>query len=221
MRKTICFIALLITLAPLAFAGPEKFQESVNYFEIFPSYPGTAAGKVEVLEFFWYNCPHCNDFEPHLEQWLSRKPEGVEFAQVPVIFMERDGRPNAAGKLHAETFYSLELIGKLKALHGVIFNAIHGQRIPLDTPAAMEKFLAEKGIDAEQFRNTRQSFAVQTRVNRAIELAKRFGIDGVPNLVVGGTYRTGPTGSFEGMTQLVDFLIAKVKDEQKSATKAQ
>lgn len=217
MRKTIHLIILLFLLAPTLNAAAEKFQENIGYFEIFPNYPAGIQGKVEVLEFFWYNCPHCKDFEPHLTQWLNRKPEGVVFNRVPVIFMGRDGQPNAAGKLHAETFYALEMMGKLEGLHEVIFGAIHDQKISLDSPEAMEKFLAEKGVDAEQFRNTRQSFAVQTRVSRSIELARRFGVDGVPNLVVNGTYRSGSVGSFEALTALVDFLIAKVKAEQAAA----
>ncbi|MBU0500709.1 MAG: thiol:disulfide interchange protein DsbA/DsbL [Gammaproteobacteria bacterium] len=219
MRKTIHLIVLLFVLVPALSVAAEKFQENINYFEIFPNYPGEEQGKLEVLEFFWYNCPHCKDIEPHLLKWLERKPEGVTFNQIPVIFMGRDGHPNAAGKLHAETFYALEMMGKLEGLHEVIFSAIHEQGLSLNSPEAMEKFLAEKGVDAEQFRNTRQSFAVQTRVSRSIELARRFGIDGVPSLVVGGIYRSGSTDSFEEKTALVDFLIARVKAEQASAAK--
>lgn len=214
MLKKALFVILLAALVPMVGVAADKFEQNVNYFEVFPNYPGSEKGKVEVVEFFWYNCPHCKDFEPFLHRWLARKPQEAVFNQVPVIFPGRDGGPHPAGKLHAETFYALEMMGKLEALHGAIFSAIHEKGTKLDTADAMEAFLAKNGVDAEAFRATRQSFAVQTRVNRSIELARRYGVEGVPIMVIGGTYRTGPTGSFEEMTRLVDFLIAKVKDGQ-------
>jgi len=210
MLKKILLLSLLLLAPPLMAQEEAVFQDNVNYFEIFPSYPSAEKGKIEVMEFFWYNCPHCFDFEPQLQKWLETKPEDVNFVQVPAIF-------NKTARFHAETYYSLELMGKSHALQMKIFKAIHEDGKKLDDVEAMTAFIVEQGVDAETFRNYLKSFAVQTRVNRAEDLGKRFDITGVPNVVVNGTFRTGKTAGYEQMIQLIDFLIAKVREENGQA----
>jgi thiol:disulfide interchange protein DsbA len=206
IRRGFLAVVLLIVLAPLSLHAADKFEENISYFEIFPKYPGTEAGKIEVLEFFWYNCPHCYDFEPYLEKWLAQKPTDVAFTKLPVIF-------NQTGRMHAETYYALELMGKEHSVSNLIFSAVHDKKMQLNTIEAVEKFLAANGVDVDQFRSARQSFAVQTRVNRAADMAKRFDITGVPSVVVHGSYKSGSTRSFGEMIELVDYLIDKTKKE--------
>ena len=210
MLKKILLLSLLLLAPPLTAQEEVTFQDNINYFEIFPTYPSAEKGKIDVMEFFWYNCPHCLDFEPQLQKWLETKPADVNFVQVPVIF-------NKTARFHAEVYYSLELMGKSHDLQMKIFSAIHDNGKKLNDEEAMTAFVAEQGLDAETFRNNLKSFAVQTRVNRAQDLGKRFDITGVPNVVVNGTFRTGQTAGYEQMIQLIDFLIAKVREENGQA----
>jgi thiol:disulfide interchange protein DsbA len=203
-RKILLLLFLLVNL-PLVAA--EKFQDNVNYFEIFPGYPGSEAGKIEVTEFFWYSCPHCFDFEPHLAQWLASKPADVNFIKVPVSF-------NATARFHAETYYALQMMAVAEEVHQKIFAAIHDKKRKLADVDAMADFLDEQGVDAQKYRQTIKSFAVQTRVNRAEEMARRFSITGVPAIVVNGAWRTGRTHDYQEMLTLVDFLINKARQEK-------
>lgn len=206
LKKTLLLI-LLFTCLPLVAAEKEQFNEGVNYFEVFPTYPGSEPGKIEVVEFFWYNCPHCYDFEPHLEQWLASKPADVNYIQAPVIF-------NETARFHAEVYYSLQMMGLGHDLQMKIFAEIHDKKQKLNDIDTMIGFLAKQGVDSDKFRQTVKSFAVQTRVNRADDMAKRFGISSVPNMVVNGSWRTGRTKGYEEMVKLVDFLINKARQEE-------
>lgn len=213
MFNRVILFALVLAFAPLTSFAAEKFEEGVNYFEIFPSYPDDNKSKVTVREFFWYNCPHCFDFEPHVEKWAARKGEDVDFLRVPALF-------NKTARMHAEVFYALKLMGKAEELQIPIFTSIHVDKHSLDSIEVMEKFLAKHGVDIDKFRGMRQSFAVQTQVNRAGVLAKRYGISGVPNMVVDGIYRTGRTKNYTEMTELVDHLVDKVRKHKVSVAEA-
>lgn len=205
MMKRILLL-VLATMVPLT-ALKAEFKENQSYFEIFPNYPGTEQGKVDVVEFFWYNCPHCYDFEPFLASWLKQKPESVNFSQIPMIF-------NPTGRFHAETYYALQLLGLGEELHSRIFREIHDQKRKLDNADSMGTFLKTQGVDLDKFEATRKSFAVQTRVRNAEEMAKRYGISSVPSLVVAGTYRSGSINSFDELIDLVGFLIDKARKDQ-------
>lgn len=197
---------LLLACLPLLASAAERFQENQNYFEIFPSYPGSEPGKVEVTEFFMFTCPHCYDFEPHLKRWLEKKPEAVNFVKVPAVF-------NPQARFYAETYYSLEIMGVDHSVQEKIFAAIHDHQRNLGDIDAMAQFLAEEGVDANNFRQQLKSFAVQTRVKRAEELVKRFAIRAVPSMVINGAWRTGQVASFDEMLELVNYLIDKSKSE--------
>ncbi len=199
-------LLLLLACMPLMVSAADGFKENQNYFEIFPSYPGSEPGKVEVMEFFMFTCPHCYDFEPHLNEWLEKKPEQVNFVKVPAVF-------NAKARFYAEAYYSLEIMGVDHSVHEKVFAAIHNQQRDLGNLDAMARFLAEEGVDGDDFRKQMKSFAVQTRVNRADELVKRFAIRAVPSMVVNGSWRTGNVTSFDEMLQLVDYLVDKSKSE--------
>lgn len=200
--------ALLLLLAfCLPFASLHaQYKEDQSYYEIYPSYPGAEPGKIDVVEFFWYNCPHCYDFESHLDAWLKQKPDFVNFTKIPMIF-------NPTGRFHAETYYALELLG-LGNLHHAIFSEIHNRHHKLDNPDTMSAFLKTQGLDPDKFESTRKSFAVQTRVRNAEEMARRFEISSVPNMVVAGTWRSGNVKSFEELIGLVDHLIDKAQKGQ-------
>lgn len=214
MNKIIAALGLLLaTMTIGTLQAAPTFEEDLHYFSVIPEQPGAEGDRVQVVEFFWYACPHCYRLEPDLDAWLKRKPEYVEFDRIPAMF----NRPDVV--LHAKTYYALRLMGVEGDLHAKIFDAIHKQRRRLGAQAEMEEFLGEQGVDLDAYRKAMKSFAVQTQARRAAVLAERFDVRGVPAMVVDGKYRTG--GLEAGvLMQVTDFLVEKVRREKAAATKA-
>jgi len=196
-----CFLVL-----PQAWAE-SKYDDELHYFAIFPSQPGGEGDRVQVLEFFWYACPHCYDLEPHLEAWLKNKPDNIDFDRVPAMFQRSDV------VMQAKTYYALRLMGLDEKLSEVIFHTIHKQDNKLRTQEEMEKLLSGHGVDLDAYRKAMKSFAVQTQARRAAVLAERFDVRGVPAIVVDGKYRTGGLDARLTM-EVTDYLIDRVKKER-------
>ncbi|MGB5199515.1 MAG: thiol:disulfide interchange protein DsbA/DsbL [Sedimenticolaceae bacterium] len=200
-RLTAIFVALLV-LAGGALA--ETFEEGKQYVLIQPQAPVGVGNDVEVIEFFWYGCPHCRDFEPTIAKWASGLPENVTFTQVPVMF----GGP---ADLHAQAYYALQGMGELARLHEKLFHAMHVEKNKLRSREELDAFLESNDVDMAQFREAMNSFAVAAKVNRARALMRRYGIRGVPALVVDGRYRSGSGfKSYQEMTEVADYLVDKV-----------
>lgn len=183
----------------------EPFIEGIHYERIVPAQPGGTGGTVEVKELFWYGCPHCYAFEPKLLGWLADKPDYVEFSRVPAIFS------NPRWQLHARAFYATKVLGALDKMHPVIFHAIHNEKQRLNSEDKLAELFSEHGISEEDFRAAFDSFAVQSGVSRAADLTKRYGIDGVPTMVVNGKYRVdGPmAGTYDKLIEIVTYLSEK------------
>jgi thiol:disulfide interchange protein DsbA len=204
-------LAWLISLSVAAGAlaaeadAPTNFTEGIEYQRIVPPQPTETAPKVEVVEVFWYGCPHCFHFEPALEAWLKHKPDDVVFRRLPAIFT------NPLWELDARAYYTAEALGVLDKIHPALFDAIHKSHRKLNTEAALAAFFAENGVSDEDFRRTFHSFYVDTKVREARLMTQRYGIDGVPSMVVAGKYRTEASlaGSEEAMLRVVDFLVAR------------
>jgi len=207
-RLTLLFLAVLC-FVPLAAPAQEKtpFEEELHWFTVIPEQPGGEGDRIQLIEFFWYGCPHCYTLEPHLNAWLAKKPDNVDFTRIPAMF----DRPEVV--LHAQTYYALELMGVIDELHARLFDAINEERRRLKTQQEMETFLAEQGVDIERYRKSMKSFAVQTQARRASVLASRFDVRGVPAIVVDGKYRTGGLGGAM-MMEVTDFLIEKAEAEK-------
>jgi thiol:disulfide interchange protein DsbA len=161
-------------LAGLGAAGAARAQgapvEGTHYVKLSQPAPVTLPTpdkKLEVVEFFWYGCPHCNAFEPQLEAWVKRLPADVVFRQVPVGFTARH-------QLSQKLFYALEDMGQLPALHKKIFAAIHVQNKRLNTEADMTAFVVANGVDGAKFTETFRSFGVNTKANRARQLSDAY-----------------------------------------------
>jgi len=193
-----------VTSTALAQGAPVEGQHYVRLNQPLPVPPG---GKIEVIEFFWYGCPHCNAFEPALDAWQKRLPADVAFRRVPVAFREEPYGP------HQRIFYALDAMGLIPTMHRKVFYAIHGERQRLDKPADIAAFMAKNGIDSAKFLEIYNSFSVQTKARQAKQLAEAYRIDGVPAIGVAGRYYTGGSlaGSAEGSLVVADFLIAKVR----------
>ncbi|WP_186208167.1 thiol:disulfide interchange protein DsbA/DsbL [Burkholderia gladioli] len=167
------------------------------------------AGKVEVIEFFWYGCPHCYEFEPTLEAWVKKQGDNIVFKRVPVTFRD-DFLP------HSAMYYTLNALGVAEKDTPAVFNAIHKQKNYLLTPQAQADFLATQGIDKQKYLATYNSFTVQGQVKQSGELAKTYDIQGVPTIVIQGKYKSGPsyTGSEAGTPPVLDWIVQQVKDKK-------
>ncbi len=171
-----------------------------------PQPPGVPAGKVEVLEFFSYACPHCSAFEPVVEDWEKKLPADVVLRRVPVPFLM-----NADNFMH--TYYALETTGAVQAVQMKIFRAIHIERQRLDTPENIAAFVGKNGGDAAKFLAAFKSFSVATSVARAKKLMADYKIDSVPTLIVQGRWMTSPSiaGSQERALAVVEQLVQRVR----------
>ncbi len=195
--------ALAVGLPAAAQGGP---VEGTHYVRLGQPLAVTApAGKVEVVEFFWYGCPHCNAFEPMLEAWTKKLPADVSFRRVPVAF-----RDEPFGT-HQRIYYALETMNQVEAMHRKVFYAIHNDRQKLDKPAEIAAFMTKNGVDGAKFVEVMNSFGVQTKARQAKQLAEAYKIDGVPALGVQGRFYTSGSlaGSPEQSLRVTDFLIER------------
>jgi len=193
---------LLVIATPLWAAG---IDEGIEYKTVSPRVDNQIDDKqTEVVELFWYGCPHCFHFEPELLNWLKHKPKNVNFVRIPAVF-------NPGWRLHAQAFYTAKVLGVLDKIHEPLFNAIHLKGKRMASADELADFFAEHGVKKKDFFAAFNSFAVDADVRRAEDLTKRYGIDGVPSLIVDGKYRTSASlaGSNEKMLEVVNYLIAK------------
>ena len=204
-------------VSPLPPAGQlpsGKWVAGTNYRPLVPAQPTDAApGKVEVLEVFWYACPHCYALEPFLAAWLKRKAPYIEFHQVPVTWQP-------VYLSHARLFYALDALGKESALHSDIFDEMHvrknymfAQGNEAETLSAQVAFVKAHGISEADFTNAYNSFTVQTDLSKADDLVHRYHVDGVPTVIVNGKYVTdvNMAGSPANLISIIDDLAASEK----------
>jgi thiol:disulfide interchange protein DsbA len=182
-----------------------KFKEGPNYQKLVPAQPTSVApGKIEVIEVFWYGCGHCFALDPKIEAWRAKgKPAYVEFLRVPAMW-------NDATRMHARVFYTAELLGKLEQLHTAIFNEIHIKGDMLNNVDKISAFFKANGVSKEEFDKAFSSFAVESKLQRADFLNRRYKIESVPSVIVNGKYKTdvGAAGGEEQLFSLIDELSA-------------
>lgn len=207
IRPTLAATALLLALAPAAYAQQDyrTIQDAGSRGD-----PET----VEVIEFFWYGCPHCYNFEPYISQWKKDLPNNVTFRYVPAVFSPQ-------WELHGRAFYTAKLMGILEQFHGPMFTALHEENRTLDSEKAIVQFVSELGIDAQKFSETMNSFAVDAKIRRARDLQETYGISGTPSVVIDGTYVTSGSlaGGFERMIEVMTERIERARAEVESADK--
>ncbi|HLQ12830.1 MAG TPA: thiol:disulfide interchange protein DsbA/DsbL [Steroidobacteraceae bacterium] len=204
--------------APLAPAGQlpaGKWVAGTNYRPLVPAQPtDSPPGKVEVVEVFWYACPHCYALDPYLENWRKSKPAWIDFRRVPVTWGE-------VHRSHARLFYTLEALGKEEALHSEVFaemqerkNYMFAQGDENESLAAQVKFATAHGVSASDFTNAYNSFTVQTNLQKADDLVHRYKVEGVPLMIINGKYVTDVTmagGSHDALINIVNDLAASEK----------
>ena len=205
MRNLILSAALVTaSLFGMTAQAAEPIEAGKQYVELSSAVPVSEPGKIEVVEMFWYGCPHCYAFEPTINPWAEKLPADVHFVRIPAMF----GGPWDA---HGQLFLTLQSMGVENKVHSAVFNAIQKEHKKLTTPDEMAEFVATQGVDKDKFLATFSSFAIKGQIVAAKELAKKYGITGVPTLIVNGKYRfdLGSAGGPEQTLQVADQLIAK------------
>ena len=194
-----------LTAASTAFAQA-KPVEGVQYTRLSKPVAVAGGGKIDVVEFFSYSCPHCNAFEPIIEPWAHALPSDVSFRRVPVPFL--DNHDN-----FQKLYFSLEAMGAVDAVHGKVFNAVHVDRQRLDKLSDITALVAKNGVDGTKFQSVFNSFGVQAKARQATQLTQEYGVDGVPAMGVQGRFFTSGQGGSGGpaMLPVVDFLIQRVR----------
>jgi len=180
--------------------------EGTHYLRLASPVPTTVPGKVEVLEFFMYSCPHCFQFDPALEAWVKKLPADVAFRRVPVAF-----RPNL--EIHQRLYFALEALGQLEALHTKAFNTIHVEHKMLLKDEEVAAWATANGLDGAKLVDTMKSFAVAGKVRAAKQTMEAYHVDGVPMLAIQGRWTTsGSTaGTHEKALAVADYLIAQAR----------
>jgi thiol:disulfide interchange protein DsbA len=194
-------------LPAVAHADAAKPEAGTDYLVLDPRAAVEApAGKIELVEFFWYNCPHCNVFEPELAAWLKKLPKDVAFRRVPVAFRD-DFVPQQ------RLYYALDAMGLVDKLHAKVFTAIHTERLDLSKGPAIVDWVGKQGVDKGKFTEQYSSFSVATKASRAAQLQNAYKVEGVPALGVAGRFYTdGSLAKTMGNAlKVVESLMATVR----------
>jgi thiol:disulfide interchange protein DsbA len=199
---TTLLLALFVVVVLPGSAQAKEYQEGKEYLLLSSPQPTSTGDKIEVVELFWYGCPHCYDLEPVVQAWVERKPEYVELVRMPAIVGPR-------WELLAQAYYTAELLGVSDTMHPALFKAIHEKNMKINDEAALQAFFVDQGVSADDFQKTFKSFAVAVKMNNSRQMTRRYKISGVPTVIVNGKYSTGAklAGSNEGIFEVVDYLV--------------
>lgn len=208
MLKKISLTGLFVVLLSLATVISAE-ETNTGYEVLSPAQPTQHADKVEVIEFFWYGCPHCYDFEPELKKWVKSQDKNVEFIRQPAAF-------NEVWSKHAKAYYTAEALGVVDKIHDDFFDALQNKKQSLETEEDLAKFFVAHGVKEADFHDTYNSFVVDAKMRKAPLMAAQYGLTGVPAIIINGKYKTnGPlAGSHEKMLEVMTRLV-----KQESAVK--
>ena len=192
-------------LPRLALASPGAPVEGTDYEALKTPLNLPRTGKVEVIEFFWYGCPHCYDFEPTIEPWIAKLPADVSFRRVPAAF-------NARWEFHQQIFCTWEAMGVVDKMHTRTFDRFHKTGRPIDKLEDLLAFAQESGLDADAVKKAWNSFGVHTKMAQDKQLVEAYRIDGVPTIGIQGRYTTGPSmGGGPACLATTDTLVARLR----------
>jgi protein dithiol oxidoreductase (disulfide-forming) len=204
LRSRFAILVGLLLALSTAYAQPVADKD----YRMLPSPQPTAdPKKIEVIEFFSYSCPHCAEFEPHLQNWLKRKPKDVEFKEVPMVF----GRDN--WKATAKLYYALEALGVVDKYQGKVYDAIHKQSKDLGSDASVKQWAKDAGIDPAKFEQVYDSFGIDAKVQRSTVIGRTYGVQFTPSMAINGKYYTGPSmGAPQGAPPDYDRFFKNVDE---------
>jgi thiol:disulfide interchange protein DsbA len=196
----------LFALLFLAQANAQSYEEGRHYVALDVPVRTASETGVEVAEVFWYGCPHCYSFKPVVESWAENKPDYVDYVKIPAAL-------GASWVPHAKAFYALEAMGELDKVHDALFDALAGERRPLNSGEALADFVAGYGVDGETFLKNYNSFGVNARMQQAQSKIRGARVTGTPTMLVAGKYRVTASmaGSHEAVLDVVDYLVEQEK----------
>jgi len=205
LRKAFLAIAALTFIA----LGSATAQTPQPYALLQPPQPTEGGGKIEVIEFFWYGCPHCYALEPSVNAWVKAAPKDIVFKRVPAA-------PSASWGEMARVFYTLEAMGLLEQYHQKVFDAMHRDNVNLANKRLRDEWLAKNGIDPAKYNEMEKSFSVASKVARAQQLTQAYKVDSVPRIVVNGKYYTSAeqAGGAAQVFPVVDQIVAMARKEK-------
>ena len=204
--------SLFVLLALFVFAASVpagEYTEGTEYVRLATPQPTSDPERIEVVELFWYGCPHCYHLEPLVKQWLADKPDDVVFVQLPAIVGPR-------WELLAKAYFTAQTLGVLGKTHPALFAALHEKNQKINDEAALQEFFMTQGVSAKDFKEAFNSFAVAFKVNNAKLMTRRYAISGVPTFIVNGKFSTSGklAGGNEEIFGVVDYLVAEERNAE-------
>ncbi len=209
-RQSFAVFFLLLSFGLInSLSARADIVEGKDYTVLANPQPTQDANKIEVLEFFWYGCPHCYSLHPHIKTWLLNVPGDVSFRYVPAIF-----RPNWV--MGAKIYYVIEAMGVADTLHDKVYDAIHRDKIDLNNESVLFDWIEKQGVDRKKFEATYKSFGIQNQVARSTQMTRQYQLSGVPALVVNGKYLTSGRmgGTQQDTIKTLELLIEKARKEK-------
>jgi thiol:disulfide interchange protein DsbA len=210
MIKKIWIAGLVVSLWFSMSTSAQEFIEDVNYVRLSKPHAVQTGEKIEVLELFWYHCPHCFHLEPFLNRWLKNTADYIEYVRLPAILTN-------SWELDARVFYTFEALGITEVMHTAYFDAIHKDRKPFVTEEQVAAWAGEYGIERQDFLDTFfNSFYVNSKVETARKLTGSYETDGVPTIIIDGKYRTKVSlaGGHDELIDLINYLAAVAQEER-------
>lgn len=198
-----CLAVLLLPFSVAIAAVAQEYTEGTEYLRLSTPQPtSTTDDKIEVVELFWYGCPHCHELEPFIAEWLETKPDDVEFVRLPAIVGPR-------WEPLAQAYFTAELLGILDQTHLAMFESIHVKKQKYTDEEQIMEFFVSQGVSEEDFRNAYNSFAVSVKMNNAKLMTRRYAITGVPTVIINGKFSTA--GKYAkgnaNLIKVIDFLV--------------
>jgi thiol:disulfide interchange protein DsbA len=202
-----CALLLSSALLPAIASAQQPVRADIDYRVIKPQ-PVAVAGRIEVIDFFWYGCPHCNNLQPALERWIGNKPADVLVRRIPAILRD-------SWAPHARIYYTLEALGEVERLHQRVYHGYHVEELHMSKPEVMSAWAQRNGIDRERWEQAYDSPEVRRKVEEAAKLTRAYQVTGTPSLVVNGRYLTSGSmaESLNRVVDIVDGLVHKVRSE--------
>ena len=207
MRLAWTFIRGLLPLLVIAFftgaaSGQEVRARQNLEYRLIAAQPVETGERIEVIDFFWYGCPYCNELQPALDEWLKHRPADVALRRIPVVLRD-------TWVPHARIYYTLELLGEAERLHAQVYRSYHVEELHMSKPDVMEQWAVRNGIERRRWLDAYYSPEVDARIARAAQATKRYDVQGTPSLVVDGRYLTSSsmTATVRGVLPVVDDLV--------------
>lgn len=203
------WVAALVLSSPATFAQAQQIQAGREYTRLSPPRPVTTGSRIEVIEFFYYGCPICYEFQPYFSRWMFQAPDDVVLRRVPALSSEN-------WEPFAKLFYSLELVGELNRLHWPVYDNFHFDGMKLNDEKVMLDWIVRNGLDRQKFLAAYNSDEVKDRLNRSRELMKTYDVRGVPSIIVDGKFQTSArlAGGTRQLAQVLDQLVKLARKER-------